>query len=104
VVTDGGHYGEGEHDERDMPVPAVPEAGLVVIEAEFILGGFEAVLDRPTTALDRDQFLYCVTLGHQVEKKARSPSAMLRRIKRPRVHSPERALLYSPASRSASSI
>ena len=29
-----------------------------------------------------------VPAGHQVEKKARSPSAMLRRISRPRVHSP----------------
>ena len=44
-----------------------------------------------------------VPSGHHVEKKARSPSAMLRRISRPRVHIPVRALLYSPASRSASS-
>src|ERR1700674_3721173 len=46
-------------------------------------------------------FFMGVPLGHHVEKKARSPSAMLRRIRRPRVHSPVRALLYSPASRSA---
>ena len=30
-----------------------------------------------------------VPAGHQVEKKARSPSAMLRRISRPRVHRPD---------------
>jgi len=47
VLTDDGHHGEGEHDQRDMPVPAVPGAGLVVIETELVLGGFEAVLDSP---------------------------------------------------------
>lgn len=36
-------------------------------------------------------------LEHQVEKKASSLSAMLRRIMSPRVHLPLRALLYSPA-------
>ena len=41
VMTDDGHHGEGEHDQRDMTVPAMPGAGLVVIEAEFVLGGFE---------------------------------------------------------------
>jgi hypothetical protein len=44
-----------------------------------------------------------VPAGHQVEKKASSPSAMERRIKRPRVHRPERPSSYSAASRSASS-
>src|SRR5215204_2377744 len=44
-----------------------------------------------------------VPAGHQVAKKARSPSAMLRRIRRPRVHRPDRVWLYSAASRSASS-
>ena len=47
VMTDGGHHGEGEHDQRDMPMPAMPGAGLVVIEAELVLGGLEAVLDGP---------------------------------------------------------
>ncbi len=35
-MTDDGHNGEGEHDERDMPVPAMPGAGFVVVEAEFV--------------------------------------------------------------------
>ena len=26
LVADGGHHGEGKHDERDVPVPAVPGA------------------------------------------------------------------------------
>ncbi len=34
-------------DQRDMAMPAMPGAGFVVIEAEFVLGGLEAVLDRP---------------------------------------------------------
>src|SRR5271155_5996341 len=54
VMTDGGHHGEGEHDQRDMPMPAMPGAGLVVIEAEFVLGGLEAVLDGPAMAFHRD--------------------------------------------------
>ena len=44
-----------------------------------------------------------VPAGHQVTKKARSPSVMLRRIRRPVVHRPDRVSLYSAASRSASS-
>src|SRR3954464_3970225 len=44
-----------------------------------------------------------VPAGHQVAKKARSPSAILRRIRRPLVQRPARLWLYSAASRSASS-
>src|SRR5215211_4401040 len=44
-----------------------------------------------------------VPAGHQVAKKASSPSAILRRIRRPLVHRPARVWLYSAASRSASS-
>src|SRR3954447_15316766 len=44
-----------------------------------------------------------VPAGHQVEKKASSPSSRLRRIRSPRVHRPERASVYSAPSRSASS-
>lgn len=42
-IPDDGHHGEGEHDQRDVTVPAMPGAGFVVIEAEFVLGGFETV-------------------------------------------------------------
>src|SRR3954469_8283423 len=44
-----------------------------------------------------------VPAGHQVEKKASSPSSRLRRIRSPRVHRPERTSLYSAPYRSASS-
>src|SRR3954452_17904823 len=44
-----------------------------------------------------------VPAGHQVTKKASSPSAILRRITRPLVHRPDRLSLYSAASRSGSS-
>ena len=30
-----------------MAMPAMPGAGLVVIEAEFILGGLKTILDGP---------------------------------------------------------
>ena len=39
-----------------------------------------------------------VPFGHHVEKKAKLPSAILRRIRRPRVHSPARSSLYSLAA------
>ena len=32
-------------------MPAVPRAGLVVVEAKLVLGGLETVLDRPAMAL-----------------------------------------------------
>src|SRR4051812_17905313 len=43
----------GQHDQRDVPVPAVPGAGLVVVETELVLGRLEAVLNGPAPALDR---------------------------------------------------
>ena len=63
AMTDDGHHGEGEHDQRDVPVPAMPGTGLVVIEAEFVLGGFEAVLDGPAMAFDRHQLFHGRALG-----------------------------------------
>ena len=57
MMADGGHHGEGQHDQRGVTVPAVPRAGLVVVEAELVLGGLEAVLDRPALPLDLDQGL-----------------------------------------------
>src|SRR3954451_648447 len=48
---------EGEHDERDVTMPAVPGSGLVVVEPELVFGCLEAVFDRPAMALDADQGL-----------------------------------------------
>src|SRR3954447_19616038 len=53
---------------------------------------------RPSTATRVSR---PVPAGHQVAKKARAPSAILRRIRRPLVHRPDRVSLYSVASRSA---
>src|SRR3954464_14968368 len=55
---------------------------------------------RPSTAT---RVSIPVPAGHQVSKKASSPSVMVRRIRRPLVHRPDRVWLYSAASRSASS-
>ena len=52
-VTDRRHHGERQHDERDVAMPSVPGAGLVVIEPEFVFGGLEAALDGPASPLDR---------------------------------------------------
>ena len=62
-MTYDGHHGEGEHDQRDMPVPTVPRSGLVVIETELVLGGFEAVLDSPAMTFYRRQLCHGRTLG-----------------------------------------
>ena len=40
-----------------VPVPDVPGATFVVIEAEFILCGLKAFFDPPTCAFDLDQRL-----------------------------------------------
>jgi len=45
VMADGGHHGKCQHDERHVAVPAVPGPGFVVVEAQLVLGGLEAVLD-----------------------------------------------------------
>src|SRR3954465_11850300 len=58
MLADHGQHGEGEHRPRDGPGPAVPAAGLVVIEPELVLGGLEAVLDRPAASLGLDQRRY----------------------------------------------
>src|SRR6267142_6801557 len=89
-----GMMADHRHHHRYMAMPAVPGSALVVIEPELVFGGLETVLNRPAMV---------VPAGHQVVKKARSPSAMRRRISRPRVHKPSFALLNWLASRSASS-
>lgn len=63
AMTDAGHHGEGEHDERHMAVPAMAGAGFVVIEAEFVLGGFEAVVSRPEGLHLRPLAELCVRLS-----------------------------------------
>ena len=62
-MTDCGHHGEGEHDQRHMPMPTMPGAGLVVIEAKLGLGGLEAVLDGPAMTFHHDQFFRGRALG-----------------------------------------
>src|SRR5258708_36119344 len=101
-MPDRGHHGEGEHHQGDVTVPAMRGSALVVTEPELVFRGFKAVLDCPSMAFDRSVSID-VPAGHQVVKKARSPSAMRRRISRPRVHKPSFALLNSSTSRSANS-
>ena len=69
-----------------------------MIEAEFVFGGFETVLDSPTMAFDQYQFFHGRVLGTPRGEVGEIAIAMLRRISRPRVHFPVSVLLYSPAS------
>src|SRR6266513_286392 len=69
LMLDGSHHGKGEHDERDVTMPAVPGSGFVVVEPERVFGCLEAILDRPAMALDADQGLDrspCRTPGGEV--------------------------------------
>ena len=84
-MSDRGHHGEGEHHQGHMTVPAMPGSALVVIEPELVFRGFKAVLDRPSMAFDRDQRFNGCSRWAQVVKKARSSSAMRRRIRVTRV-------------------
>ena len=56
-MPDRSHHREGQHHERDVPVPAMPGAGLVVSQPELCLGGLESILDRPASPLDRNERL-----------------------------------------------
>ena len=38
-------------------MPAMPRPGFAVVEAELVLGGLEAVFDRPAMAFDGDKGL-----------------------------------------------
>ena len=38
----------GSHDQRDMPVPAVPGPHFVLIQAQLRLGFLKAAFDGPT--------------------------------------------------------
>ena len=52
-----GEPGVGEHGEGDVAVPGMPEADLVVVEADLVLGRLEALLDGPANADDGDQLI-----------------------------------------------
>jgi hypothetical protein len=57
-VADHRQQGEGEHHQRNVTVPAMPAARLVVVEPKFGLGGLERILDRPAMALHPHQGLH----------------------------------------------
>src|ERR1700751_1615006 len=57
AMADCRQHGKGQHDQRDVPVPAVPRAGLIMVKSQFILRRLKSILDGPTMALDPDQRL-----------------------------------------------
>src|SRR5690242_3679912 len=46
-----------EHGQRDVPIPRFIATDPVVIETGLVLGGLEALLDRPPRARDPDQLV-----------------------------------------------
>ena len=67
-MADDCKHGEGQHDQRDVPVPAVPGPALIMVKPQFGLGSLETVLDGPATAFHGHQCLHEVPAGHQVVK------------------------------------
>ena len=68
LMLDGSHHGKGEHDERDVTMPAVPGSGFVVVEPELVFGvsKLSSIAQRwPST---RTRVLIEVPAGHQVVK------------------------------------
>ena len=55
TMADRSQHGEGQHHQRDMPVPAMPGPGFIVVQPEFVLRRLKAVLNRPTMAFNLDQ-------------------------------------------------
>src|SRR5271157_798756 len=53
AVADHRHHGEGEHHQRNVPMPPMPGSALVVIEPELVLRGLKTVLYRPPMAFHR---------------------------------------------------
>src|SRR5271157_177688 len=49
-MADRGHHGESQHDERDVAVPSMPGAGLVMIKAKLVFCRLETVFDGPAAA------------------------------------------------------
>ena len=55
-MAHGRHHGKGQHDQRDMPVPAVPGPGLAVSKPQLGFGRLKCVLNGLIT---NDKF--CLT-------------------------------------------
>src|ERR1019366_6065230 len=77
AMADHRHHGEGEHHQGNVAMPAMPGSALVVIEPELVFRVFKncprSPTDGPSTATSVSMD---VAAGHQVVKKARSPSAI----------------------------
>src|ERR1035441_198468 len=56
----------GQHGQRDVPVPTLPVANLVVIQSAFALGGLKALLDLPALSGHSDKRLQRVFPGGSV--------------------------------------
>src|SRR3954447_11807466 len=102
-MLDGRHHGVGKHDQRDMPMPAMPRPGFVMIQSELVLGGLEAVLDRPTAALNADERVYRSSCRAPCGEVSEISISDIAPVSKPRVHRPWFFSFKPPASRSANS-
>jgi hypothetical protein len=50
VCSQLGQEGGSGHDQRDVPMPTMPGAGLTMLKPEIVLGAQETVLNRPAPA------------------------------------------------------
>jgi hypothetical protein len=75
-MADRSHHGKREHDERNMAVPAMPGAGLVVIEPKLGFCSLETVLDGPAMAFDADKRGDVGSRSAQPAEGCKSPSKL----------------------------
>jgi hypothetical protein len=78
-------------------MPAMPRPGFVVVEAELVLGGLEAVFDRPAKAFNGGEGLDARAGRASCREEGEIAVTDMRRISRPRVQSPDWASSYSSA-------
>ena len=56
-MLDGSPHGEGEHDERDVTMPAMPRSGFVVVEPKLVFAVSKLSSIAPAVAFDADKCL-----------------------------------------------
>ena len=81
----------------------MPGAGLVVVKAELVLGGFETVFDGPAVALHCHQLFHGCANRTPCGEESEIAVGDVAADQQPRVQMPGNAASKSSASRSANS-
>lgn len=94
AIADHSHHCECEHHEGDIATPAIPRAGLVVMEAEFVLGGLEVIFNCPTVTLYGYERLNAISGRVSGREECKIGIAYTGSHHKPRDQNPARVSLY----------